>query len=96
MERTPIQSSSISAVRYDAKHSELEISFRSGRTYRYFDVPQSVYAWLLRVPSVGTYVNRHIRDRYRFEEVTTSTTHEPELSEALRRSLKRPRHGDES
>lgn len=86
MERTPIQSSSIVSVGYDEARSELEIAFRSGRTYRYFDVPESVYAWLLRVPSPGTYVNRHVRDRYRFEEVTQAPL-VPELSEALRRSL---------
>jgi hypothetical protein len=87
MERTLIQSSSIASVAYDAERRQLEIDFRSGRTYRYFDVPPSVYAWLLRVPSPGTYVNRHIKDRYRFQEVSETPHDEPDLGDALRRSI---------
>lgn len=88
MERTPIQSSSIASVGYDAERLQLEIAFHSGRTYRYFDVPQSVYAWLVRVASPGTYVNRHIKDRYRFEEITPDPGDEQDLSDALRRSIR--------
>ena len=40
---TPVESSMIQAVGYDAKTHTLEVLFNSGRTYCYEDVPPKVY-----------------------------------------------------
>ena len=43
-------------------------SFVSGRHYAYLDVPErEVAAALRRATSKGSFFNRRIRDRYRFE-----------------------------
>ena len=41
---TPVESSSLAAVGFDASVNELTVSFRNGTVYRYFQVP---------APSIG-------------------------------------------
>ena len=57
-------SSAIRGVEYDAGVRELYITFTSGTTYTYWDVPPRVYRDLLAAPSKGRYFNEHIRDTY--------------------------------
>lgn len=45
----------------------LTITFKSGRTYRYFDVPEGIYDALLDAPSAGRYFNAFIKDSYQYE-----------------------------
>jgi len=69
MEREPIGSSVIAAVGYDSDEEVLEIEFRSGRVYQYFDVPRRVHKALLAADSLGAYFNTRIKPRYRSAEV---------------------------
>jgi hypothetical protein len=46
MKLEPVESSMIQAAGYDEKSSTLEVVFNSGKTYRYFEVPKTVYLWL--------------------------------------------------
>lgn len=92
MEHTELESSTVQSVGYDPTQRVLEIVFRAGRAYRYFDVPEQVFRWLLRVGSPGTYVNRHIKDRYRYEEIVDEASdkareEEVDLTDALARSV---------
>jgi hypothetical protein len=64
MERTPVESSSVVSVGYDAEAFELEIEFRNGRVYRYAQVPAAAHRLLLRAPSIGEYVNTVIKPRF--------------------------------
>lgn len=69
MQRTHLASSVIAGVAYDEGKSILEVTFRSGRVYRYFEVPVTMHQELLAAPSAGSYFNREIRDHYRSEEI---------------------------
>ena len=69
MQRTPVESSSVAAVGYDAVSAELEIEYRNGRTYRYQSVPVAAYRLLLQAPSVGEYVNKVIKPRFEAKSV---------------------------
>ncbi len=51
---------------YDERSSVLEVEFRSGAVYDYFDVPPKVWKALLGAPSKGRFVTRRIRDRFPF------------------------------
>ncbi|MCL4535523.1 MAG: KTSC domain-containing protein [Bacteroidetes bacterium] len=62
MERTPVQSSNLASVGYDPATRTLEIELRSGRTYRYINVPKAVYEGLMAAESKGSYFNEHIKD----------------------------------
>lgn len=69
MNREPVQSSMIASVGYDAQRAVLEIEFRNGRTYRYFDVPEFLYRGFVLARSKGHYFTRRIDSRFRLEEV---------------------------
>lgn len=89
MVRTPLASRAVVSAGYDPDTSTLELEFQNGRVYRYADVPPGVYAFLLRTPSKGGYVNRMIDGHYRHEEVFDAPP-EVDLERALRASLREP------
>lgn len=63
-------SSVIHDFEYDAETGRLTVWFTTGRVYRYADVPEDVYVSLCGARSKGAFFNRHIRDRYLFQEAT--------------------------
>jgi KTSC domain len=84
MQRQPVESRALAAVGYDAEARELELEFRSGRVYRYRDVPASVYEWLMRAPNKGAYIARHITGLYPEQAVPDV---DPALAPSLEQSL---------
>lgn len=91
MKRQPVESSSIAEIGYAARERVLEILFRNGGLYRYFDVPRSVHRALVAAESIGRYLNRHVRNRYRYRRVDPpggSRRHR-----AARPPVRRPRPG---
>ncbi len=48
-------------MRYDAGEQELQIRFKSGRTYNYGGVPQTVADGLAQADSPGSYFNGNIK-----------------------------------
>jgi hypothetical protein len=70
MDRLPVDSSLIRSIGYDFPNSILEVELLpSGRVYRYFDVPLSIYSELMAADSKGSFFNESIRDLYPFEEI---------------------------
>jgi hypothetical protein len=65
MRETPVDSSVIALVAYDETNEVLEVRFRNGRTYRYFQVPPAEHAALLDADSIGRYFNEVIKPKYR-------------------------------
>lgn len=61
MERTPVASSNLASVGYDAASSTLEIEFHKSGVYQYFAVPQDVYDSLMAAGSKGTYFDQSIK-----------------------------------
>jgi hypothetical protein len=94
IERRPLASTALASAGYDAETQQLEIEFRSGRTYRYRDVPAGVYEFLLRTPRKGSYFARIIEGRYAYEEVTPAAA-EQDLLSALSASLNKPASSDD-
>lgn len=62
MHRVPVESSSIDSVGFEK--NVLEVRFRNGGLYQYFDVPETVLASLMRAESKGRFFNQQIRGRY--------------------------------
>jgi hypothetical protein len=92
-ERIPVQSKGIEWVAYDEAAMTLDVHFASSQTYRYFDVPRSVYDWLLRAESKGNFVNRLVKDRYRYERLDAGppSAADADLLALLEKSLDEPR-----
>lgn len=64
MDRTPVRSSNIRSLGYDARTRILEVEFHSGGVYQYFSVPEAVYQSFMRATSKGSYFHDNIKDRY--------------------------------
>lgn len=62
---TPVKSSNIEAVGYDAEKKILSVKFKSGGTFQYGDVPEGVHKAFVGADSVGSYFHRHIRGNFR-------------------------------
>lgn len=62
----PVNSSFLSAVKYNTESGILEVAFKNGSVYRYFDFPESTYQSLLSAPSIGSYYNAHVANLYRY------------------------------
>jgi uncharacterized protein with von Willebrand factor type A (vWA) domain len=69
MQRTPVQSSHVAEVGHDAATLTLEIAFKDGKVYQYFDVPETVFQELMSAPSVGIFLNAHIKNNYRYAQL---------------------------
>ena len=64
MERTPVTSTDLSAIGYDAESQILEIEFIKGSVYQYSGVPTSEYEGIMNADSKGRYFNANIKGRY--------------------------------
>lgn len=67
LNRIPVDSSSIATVGYAPTTHVMEVVFRRGATYRYFDVPALVFTELLAAPSKGRYFNSRVKNRYAYQ-----------------------------
>ena len=61
MNRTPVSSSNLASVGYDASQQILEIEFLTGSVYQYFNVPQAIYEGLMAADSHGRYFDANIK-----------------------------------
>ncbi len=60
MEREQVSSSNVKSIGYDINTSILEVEFKNGRVYQYFNVPINVYNALINASSIGKYLNSNI------------------------------------
>lgn len=68
--RLPVQSSNLLSIGYKEEQSLLEVQFKGGSIYRYFDVPQETYAGLMAAPSRGKYFHANIKKAgFEFEKI---------------------------
>jgi hypothetical protein len=87
-----VNSKGIRWVRYDEHTRTLDVAYTSSGEYRYFDVGPEVYAWLMKAESKGKFVNRLVKEKYRYErlDVEPTSTEEGDIEQLLRDSLQRP------
>ena len=59
----------ISFIHYDAKSATLRVGYVSGMVYDYKKVPEEVYLQMKAAFSKGTFLNRFIKGKYKFEKL---------------------------
>jgi hypothetical protein len=69
VKRDLVTSTNIVEIGYDPPSLTLEVVFRNGGIYQYFDIPKQEYESLLGAASIGEYLNRNIKGRYRYARV---------------------------
>lgn len=67
--RNPVQSSNVVSVGYDEATQTLEVEFKDGAVYQYYNVPQSMYSQLMASSSIGKFLNQYIKNAYPFARV---------------------------
>jgi hypothetical protein len=84
-----VGSKGIRWIRYDERSRTLDVAFPNSGEYRYFDVGPEVYAWLMKAESKGKFINRLVKERYRYErlEGESGASEQPDLEQLLRESL---------
>jgi hypothetical protein len=87
-----VNSKGIRWIRYDERTRTLDVAYAASGEYRYFDVGPEVYAWLMRAESKGKFVNRLVKEKYRYERlnVESPASEEGDLEHLLRESLQSP------
>ena len=87
-----LNSKSIRWIRYDEQTRTLDVAYTGSGEYRYFDVEPEVHAWLTKVDSKGKFVNRLVKEKYRYErlDVERKSSEEGDLEQLLRDSLQPP------
>ncbi|OQW73387.1 MAG: KTSC domain-containing protein [Proteobacteria bacterium ST_bin13] len=63
------ESSNLSRFGYDAGSMILQVEFKNGGLYNYFDVPQHVFDAMKQAPSKGQYLAHDIKGNFRYARV---------------------------
>lgn len=71
MNRTPVTSSNIVSIGYEAATCILQVEFHGGRIYNYYRVPADAYMVLMDADSIGKHLNAQIKPNYAFEQLKT-------------------------
>lgn len=92
MSEEAVKSSGIRWIRYDERARTLDVAYVNSGEYRYFDVEPEIHAWLSKVESKGKFVNRLVKEKYRYERLNVEQTSSEEagLEQLLRDSLQSP------
>jgi hypothetical protein len=69
MNRMPVSSSDVASVGYDPNTMTLEVEFKNGSVYQYFDFPETGYQELMRASSIGQFLHANIRNNYRYTKI---------------------------
>ena len=64
-----INSSSLKTASYDCLNGNLKITFNNGSTYRYSEVPLSIFTKFRMAKSQGQYFNKFISPNYMYKKV---------------------------
>lgn len=70
MERNTVRSSNLRSVGYDQLTQTLEVEFKGGRVYEYYNVPSGIFQALMRAESHGTYFCKNIQFSFKYRQLT--------------------------
>ena len=63
------ESSNVAKFGYDRDALYLDVEYTSGAVYRYFDVPESIFAGMQTASSRGQFLAEQIKGRYRYSRL---------------------------
>lgn len=66
MQRISVTSTNVETIGYDEDSQTLEIEFKNGSVYQYFDVPENIFNELRDAGSIGAYFSSNIKGTYRY------------------------------
>ncbi|HTV42293.1 MAG TPA: KTSC domain-containing protein [Candidatus Sulfotelmatobacter sp.] len=60
------ESSNISRFRHDDTNQVLEVEFKTGGVYQYFDVPEIIFEQMQSASSKGQFLAQSVKGHYRY------------------------------
>ncbi|AXE26394.1 KTSC domain-containing protein [Streptomyces globosus] len=69
----PVVSSNLKSIAYDPGGRILEVLFKSGAVYQYYQVPPSAYKDLLEANSKGRHLARFVKGKFPYRMVSPSS-----------------------
>lgn len=63
-------STNIARLQYNMETLALDVEFRSGKTYRYHEVPYDIFNAFIAAPSPGKFLNSTIKGVYREKQIS--------------------------
>ncbi|HTJ52591.1 MAG TPA: KTSC domain-containing protein [Cyclobacteriaceae bacterium] len=69
LEKTFTDSKTVSGIRYNPETKVLSITYVTGKTYDYADVPERVVDHAMNAESIGKFVNTYIKEEYKYKLV---------------------------
>lgn len=69
MQRDAVSSSNIMSAGYDPASETMEIEFKDGAVYQYYNVSEHLYAQFESAPSKGQFFNIYIKNAVPFSRV---------------------------
>jgi len=67
--RNSVQSTNVISVGYDETSQTLEVEYKDGSVYQYYNVPEAIYEQLMVSPSIGKFIHQNIKNAYAFGRV---------------------------
>jgi len=67
--RIPVVSSNVASIGYDENSYTLEVQFRGGGIYQYFNVPPQVFEEFINADSKGKFFHKEIKGIYEYSSV---------------------------
>ena len=68
LNRISVSSSNIVSIGFDSNFGTLEIEFKNGGVFQYFDVPESIYNGIMSASSHRKYLSQNIKNNYRYSK----------------------------
>ncbi len=69
MQREPVASSNLISVGYDDTSQTLEVEFKNGTIYQYYNVGRNIYEEFLASPSKGQFLAYQIKNGFPYSRV---------------------------
>lgn len=69
MEKELVSSSTIVSIGYDTASETLEIEFKTGGVYQYYNVPEAVYQQLMASDSKGKFLHIYIKNSFAYSRI---------------------------
>lgn len=59
-----VKSSNVEQIGYDDLTQTLQVNFKNGSKYQYYEIPADLYKAFRGAPSIGNFIAKHIKGKY--------------------------------
>jgi hypothetical protein len=69
MQRESVTSSNVESVGYDESSQTLEVEFKDGSVYQYYNVGSNIFEELMKSPSKGKFIAYQVKNAFPYTRV---------------------------